>query len=65
MKITNNKIYKKLEEKGNLGEVVTSFINHHLQSGGYPSFYKDNFLEGKFTYSIQNFILVEFKSVKL
>ena len=64
VKVTNQEIFKNYEEKYNFGGVVASFINHHLNSGGYPSFYKDNMLEQKYTYHIKEFVVVEVKNVK-
>ena len=58
VKVTNQKKYKKWKEKNNLSGVVTSFINHDLNAGGYPSFYKDGYLENKYTYYINSFVLV-------
>lgn len=64
IKIINPKLYKKWEEKYNLSGVVTSFINHDLNAGGYPSFYKDGYLENKYTYYINKFVLIEVKNIK-
>ena len=64
VKVINQKLFKNYEEKYNFGGVVTSFINHHLKTGGYPSFYKDNMLEQKYSYYISEFVVVEIKNVK-
>lgn len=64
VKVINQEIFKKYEEKYNFGGVVASFINHDLNSGDYPSFYKDNMLEQKYTYHIKEFVVVEVKNVK-
>lgn len=61
VKVINQEIFKNYEEQYNFGGVVTSFINHNLNSGGNPSFYKDNMLEQKYTYCIKEFIVVEVK----
>ena len=64
VKLINQELFKKYEEKYNFAGVVASFINHDLNSGGYPSFYKDNMLEQKYTYLIEEFVVVEVKKVK-
>ena len=64
VKVINQEIFKKYEEKYNFGGVVASFINHDLNSSDYPSFYKDNMLEQKYTYHIKEFVVVEVKKVK-
>ena len=64
VKVINQELFKKYEEQYNFGGVVASFINHDLNSGGYPSFYKDNMLEQKYTYHIIEFVVVEIKKSK-
>lgn len=64
VKVIDQKKFEEYEEKYNFGGVVASFINHDLNAGGYPSFYKDDYLEKKFLYSIKQFVLVETKQVK-
>ena len=63
VKVINQELFKKYEEQYNFGGVVASFINHDLNSGGYPSFYKDNMLEQKYTYHIIEFVVVEIKKI--
>ena len=64
VKVINEKLFEKYEEKYNFGRVVASFINNDLKAGGYPSFYKDGLLEKRYSYYISDFVVVEVKNVK-
>lgn len=64
VKIINKNLFKKYEEKHNFAGVIASFINHDLNSGGYPSYYKDGILENKYLYFIKEYIVVETKKIE-
>ena len=57
VKITNKKVFSNHGKPLDIDEIFVSFLNHNLNSGGYPSFYNDNLNTRNFM--INRFIVAE------
>ena len=56
VEVINEEKFKNWGEEDILPKVFTSFINHNLEAGGYPSFYKENNDIGK---TISSYVFIE------